>query len=154
MTTTHTPGVMKRFGRAAWRFQETFETPLHDIDRFVSTIASAHGNIQKASIVIDQVVFDTEHLNALVSADASPIQLARDFSITTGSPHEVEPLLRAAFADWIDFLFVPTPKPFVIYADHDEFVTFYANTKSHINQIVKPLTSHRYSVVQNWKREL
>lgn len=154
MTTTHTPGVVKRFGRASWRFQQTFETPLHDINRFVSTIASAHGRIQEASITIDQVVFDAKHLNALISADASPVQLGRDLSITTDGPHEVEPLLQAAFSDWVDFLFVPTPKPFVIYADHDEFVTFYTNAKSHLNQIVEPLTSQGYTVVQNWKRHL
>jgi hypothetical protein len=154
MILTHTPGALKRFGRAAWRFQRTFETPLHDLDRFVSTIASAHGHIQEARITIEQVVFDAKHLSALIFADASPVQLTRGFSITTGSPQEIEPLLRAAFSDWIDFLFVPALKPFVIYADHDEFVTFYANTKSHLNQIVKPLTSQGYSVVQNWKREL
>jgi hypothetical protein len=84
MIATHTPGVMKRFGRNPWRFQRTFETPLHDLDRFVSTIASAHGNIQEASIMIDQAVFDTEHLNALISAVGSAIHLARDFSITLG----------------------------------------------------------------------
>jgi len=154
MIAAHSPGVMKRFSRAPWRFQQTFETPLHDLDKFVSTIASAHGHILQASVTIDQVVFDPEHLNALISADASPIQLTRDFSITTDSPQEVELLLRGALSDWIDFFFVPTPKPFVIYADHDEFVTFYANTKSHLNQIVKPLASHGYKVIQNWEREL
>jgi len=154
MTTTHTPGVIKRFGRTPWRFQQTFETPLNDIDRFVSTIISAHGHIQKASVTIDQVVFDAKHLKTLISADESTIQLAQDVSITADARQEIEPLLQAAFADWVDFLFVPTPKPFVIYADHDEFATFYANTKSHLNQIVKPLASHGYSVMQNWKREL
>ncbi len=29
---------------------------------------------------------------------------------------EIEELLRAALSDWVDFLFVPTPEPFVIYA--------------------------------------
>lgn len=154
MIVTYTPGAMKRFGRTPWRCQQTFETPLHDLDRFVSTIASARENIHEASITIDQVVFDAKNLKTLISADRSAFHLARDFSITTDSPQEIEPLLRAAFADWVDFLFVPIPKPFVIYADHDEFVTFYANTKSNLNQIVTPLASHGYKVVQNWKRDL
>ncbi len=70
MTTKNTPGGRKRFSRASWRFQRTFETPLHVLDRFVSTITSAHGNIQEASIMIGQVVFDAKH-HALISADAT-----------------------------------------------------------------------------------
>src|SRR5437867_11605448 len=112
MIVTHTQGAMKRFGRPAWRFQQTFEVPLQDIDRFVSTIASVHGLIHEACITIDQVVFEAKHLTALLSTDASKDRLTRDFSITAGSAQEVELLLRAAFSDWIDFLFVPTPKLF------------------------------------------
>jgi hypothetical protein len=154
MIVTHTPGAMKRFGRNPWRIQQTFETPLHDIDGFVSVISSIHVQIQKASVTIDQIVFDAEHLSALIPADGSGIQLVRDTSITAYDRQEVERLLRAAFSDWLDFLFVPTPKTFVIYADHDEFATFYANSKSHLNRIVRPLAAHGYRVVPNWKREL
>jgi hypothetical protein len=111
MIATHTPGVMKRFSRTPWRFQQTFETPLPDIDKFVSMILSAHEPIQKASVTIDQLVFDPRHLNALISADASPMRLAQDISIAARDRQEVEPLLRAVFSDWIDFLFVPVPKP-------------------------------------------
>jgi hypothetical protein len=152
MTIAQTQGAMKRFRRTPWRFQQTIETPMQDLDEFVSVIASAHGHIEEAIVTVDQVVFDTDHLKALVTDGASTPGLARDFSISTDDAQEVEPLLRAAFADWIDFLFIPTPKPFVIYADHDEYATFYANTKSHLNQIIKPLSSHGCKLVRDWTR--
>ena len=153
MTITQIQGAMKRFRRAPWRFQQTIETPMQDLDEFVSAIASTHGHLEGAIVTIDQVVFDTDNLNALVTDGVSRLGLARDFWISTDDAKEVEPLLRAAFADWIDFLFVPTPKPFVIYADHDEYATFYANTKSNLNQIVEPLSSHGYKLVQDWTRD-
>src|SRR5438045_7610517 len=113
MIARHKPGMMKRFGRTPWRFQRTFETPLPVIDKFVSMIVSAHGHIQRASVTIDQVVFDPKHLKALTSAGDSAIQLVRDITISARDRHEVELLLQAAFSDWIDFLFVPEPKSFV-----------------------------------------
>jgi hypothetical protein len=63
-------------------------------------------------------------------------------------------LLEAALSDWIDFIFVPTPKPFVIYADHDEFTTFYANTKSNLNPVVEALSARGFKRVQDYERDL
>jgi len=40
---------------------------------------------------------------------------------------ETAALLRAARADWVDFVFIPNPKPFVVYGDHDEFTTILAH---------------------------
>jgi hypothetical protein len=45
------------------------------------------------------------------------------------SDKEIAPLLEAALGDWVDFLFVPVPKPFAIYADHDDYITLYANSR-------------------------
>jgi hypothetical protein len=59
-----------------------------------------------------------------VGQDASSTLFQRDASIFSTNPEEVPALLVSAFSDWSDFLFVPRPKPFVIYADHDEWVTF------------------------------
>jgi hypothetical protein len=66
---------------------------------------------------------------------------------------EVEELLIAALGDWVDFLFVPSPKPFVIYADHDEFITFYANTKSNLNRVGTALLARGFKVVEDYTRE-
>jgi hypothetical protein len=50
--------------------------------------------------------------------------------------------LIAVLSDCVDFLFIPTPTSFVIYADHDEYITFYAHTRSNLNQVANPL-QHR-----------
>jgi hypothetical protein len=152
MKLTQTPGAIKRFRRTPWRFQQTVATPLEDLDRFVAAIAAAHGRIEEATVTIDQIVFTPNSLIALTSK-LSPLPLSRESSITAETPQEAELLLKAALKDWTDFIFVPTPKPFVIYADHDEYITFYANNKSQLNQIIKPLESHGYELVQNWQRE-
>jgi hypothetical protein len=83
----------------------------------------------------------------------SPLPLARESSISV-RVEDVGALLVAAFMDGPDFIFIPSPKPFVFYADHDDWITFYANTKSHLNHIIDPLASNGYKLVQNWQREL
>ncbi len=152
MTVLPTPGAMKRFRRTPWRFQQTFQTPLADLDRFVSAIISGPGKVEAGVVTLDQAI-DSVNLSALLRT-SPPTALVRDASLTAESPDEVGPLLRAAFSDWVDFLFVPTPKPFVIYADHDEYATFYANTKSNLNQVVIPLSELGFKKVLNWERRL
>jgi len=153
MTVSHTPGAVKKFRRTPWRFQQTVERPqASDLDRFVSTILSAH-DLKAATVTIDEVVFNTERMTALCPA-GSALPLARESSISAHSIEEMQALLVAAFWDGPDFICVPTPKPFVFYADHDDWITFYANTKSHLNQIIEPLSSHGYKIVQIWDREL
>jgi hypothetical protein len=83
----------------------------------------------------------------------SPLALMRESSILVRA-EEVDALLVAAFKDGPDFIFIPSPKPFVFYADHDYYITFYANTKSHLNHIIEPIASQGYKLVQNWQREL
>ena len=62
-------------------------------------------------------------------------------------------LLRTTFSDWIEFVFQPLPKPFVIYADHAEYTTFFANTKGNLNQVVLPLEAAGFETVE-YKRVL
>jgi hypothetical protein len=51
----------------------------------------------------------------------------------------MELLLQAVLTDAVDFAFIPTPKPFVMYADHDDLVTLFANTKSNLNRVAQAL---------------
>jgi hypothetical protein len=153
MTLTQTPGALKRFRRTPWRFQQTVERPHADgLAAFVSTITAAHGHIEEATITLDQIVFRTERMTALCPP-GSPLPLVRESSISV-RVEDVGALLVAAFMDGPDFIFIPSPKPFVFYADHDDWITFYTNTKSHLNHIIDPLASNGYKLVQSWQREL
>lgn len=154
MTLSETPGSLKRFRRTSWSFQQTFQTPLKNLPVFVPTIVSALEPIQAGTVTIDEVVFEPKHLIALLDSYSLAGQLGRDWSLTAVGRQEVEALLEAALSDWVDFSFLPTPKPFVIYADHDEFTTFYANTKSNLNRVVGALSAKGFEKVLNYERVL
>jgi hypothetical protein len=149
---SHTPGTLKKFYRTPWRFQATFHTPLNDLDRFVGTILSTDADIEQAVVTIGQVVFEPKHLLSFFSGDAKPPPIEEDCSLAATSRQEVLKLLTAAFADWIDFAFVPSPKPFVSYADHDEYATFFSNTKSNLNLMVPILAAAGFRQIANWQR--
>jgi len=51
-------------------------------------------------------------------------------------------------SEWIDFFFVPTPKRFVIYADHDEYITFLAHRKGQLSVIVEALNGAKFRAVE------
>jgi len=154
VTSSETAGALKRFRRTPWRFQATFHTPLRDLSNFVATILLTNESIQEACLTSDRIVFEPKKVNALLEANSLPDLQKHDWSVTANGRREITDLLEAALEDWIDFIFVPTPKPFVIYADHDEYTTFYANTKSNLNLIAEALAARGYKQVENYLRTL
>ncbi|MFO1514682.1 MAG: hypothetical protein U1F83_17525 [Verrucomicrobiota bacterium] len=149
MVITPASGALSKFRRTPWRFQRTLE--LGDVEQFVSLILESHGDISGGTVTIEEVVFDTVHLASVCPAQT---KFVRDCSIAVQSREDVRLLLIAALGDGPDFLFIPSPKPFVLYADHHYLVTFYANTKSHLNHVVEPLVSHGHRFIENFQREL
>jgi hypothetical protein len=139
MNIAHTPGTLKRFGRTAWTFQQTFATPPRDIRRFATKIVTSLEPLLGGSVTIESVIFDPKHLTALLAPDRLPAHALTDVTLTAAGRDETARLLEAALSDWIDFLFVPQPKPVVAYADHDEFITFFAQRKSNLHRVTEPL---------------
>jgi hypothetical protein len=154
MTLLKTPGAIKKFGRTPWKFQATFHTPLKQLDLFVAAILDDEGGLEKGTVTIDGVVFDPKNLQRLLAASPLPVELGCDWSISADGMVQIRELLKAALSDWVDFSFIPTPKPFVIYADHDEYTTFYANTKSNLNGVVRALLAKGFKQVLDYQREL
>jgi len=148
MVITPTSGALAKFRRTPWRFQLTLE--LGDVDQFVDLILESHVAISGGTVTIDEVVFDLKQLEAVCPAET---KFVHDCSIAAQSREELRALLAAAVGDGPDFLFIPTPKPFVFYADHHYLITFCANTKSHLNHVVEPLVSHGHKLVKDWQRE-
>jgi hypothetical protein len=154
MKLSQIPGSLKRFRRTSWRFQQTFHTPLTTLKPFVGTIASALEPLSGGCVTIDQAVFEPKHLISLLTAHSLPAEYGQDWSLTAEGQPETEALLEAALGDWVDFLFVPAPKPFVIYADHDEYTTFYANTKSNLNRVAQALSANGFENIPDYERQL
>src|SRR5690606_15934957 len=153
MTISNTPGAIKKFKRTAWSCQTTFATPLKKLDVFVPAIFSSLEPIKEASITIDGYAFEPKNLIALMSKYSLVGNLQRDTSLTVVDPSKVQELLRIAFSDWCDFLFVPVLKLFVIYADHDEYATFYANTQSNLERIRSSLLLKGFEEIRNYERK-
>jgi hypothetical protein len=148
LTITQTPGAIKKFSRSSWRFQQTFRTPLKKLKPFVATILDAVGQIESGAVTIDGYVFEPKNLHQLLASQNVPPTVYHDVVVTALGRESVEILLRTAFSDWVDFVFQPSPKPFVIYADHDEYTTFFANTKGKLNQVVLPLNAAGFEKVE------
>lgn len=133
--------------------QQTFKTPLNNLQPFVATIIST-ASPEIACVTIEQAVFEPKHWIDLLTRHSLSPRYGKGASVTAVGRQEVEELLHTAFTDWFDFLFVPTPKPFVIYADHDEYTTFYANTRSNLNRVVEALVAQGFEQIAEYKRQL
>lgn len=152
MILNYTPGTIKKFRRTPWRFQQTVErADVDQMEAFIAAIISAHGGLSGGMVAIDEVVFDLTRMTALCAVPPGKA-LERDSSITAETKAELAFLLTAVFGDGPDFIFVPTPKPFVFYSDHDDWITFFANTKSNLNGIIGPLEALGIRLVSNWQR--
>lgn len=153
MTKSHAAGEIQRFHRRSWKFQQTFLTPLKDLPHFIATILSAFP-LKAASITIKQIGFEPKHLLALLATHSIPAQNYQNITLTTIAPAEIAPLLEATLSDWIDFLFVPVPSPFAIYADHDEYTTFFANSRSNLNRVITPLMEQGFKAIPDYTRNV
>src|SRR6266446_3074610 len=114
MTLSAISGSLKRLRKVPWRFQQTFLTPLQNLQPFVATILSAREQIQGGTVTIDSVVFEPKNLNALLALHSLPPTLEGESSIQAAGHPETGSLLQAALSDAVDFWFIPAPKPFVL----------------------------------------
>ncbi len=154
MNLSQQPDALKKFRARQWKFQATFVTPLKDLPRFVAVIVSAMPEPASGQVTIDQWVFEPDQWIKLLKNYSIEPNYARGSSVTATGKEEVEALLRASFSGWLDFIFVPTPSPFVIYADHDEYATFFAQSRSNLNRVVQPVASTGAKSVADYLRKL
>ena len=153
MTISYTPGAIKKFKRSSWNCQMTFVTPLRKLDVFVPAIFSHLEPIKVASVIMDGDSFEPKNLLGLMAKSGVSGQLQRDTSLTVVDHVKAKELLRTALSDWVDFAFIPVLKLFEIYADHDEYITFYANTKSNLERIKSSLLVEKFEEVRNYERK-
>ena len=142
--------ALKRARRTAWEFQRTFLTPLKDLPRFVGVILSALPGVKGAHAEFDQVVFEPQYELVPLAAKYSlpPDWHRAGLAIEAEGATETRELLQAVLSESIDFLFVPTPKRFVVYADHHECMTFFAHRKGHLNAVAEALTVAKFVAVE------
>lgn len=144
--------TLERFRNKPWEFQQTFETPLKNLPAFVARVVSAGGPLRAGALVIDLVVFEPRSLIDMLTTYSIPPKCERGFSVRAEGRQEVEELLRVVLNDWVDFLFIPEPQTFAIYADHDEFATIYAHTRSDLARVARPLSDDGFKVESDYVR--
>ncbi len=143
---------LEEFQVAPWGLQQTFRTPLQNLQPFVRTILRARDQVERGCLIIDKIIFEPKHLAVVAANRSLRGALTHGSSLTFAAKREAETILEAAFADWIDFLFVPAPALFVIYADHDEYATFYARTRSDLELVVQALCASSFERVPGYER--
>jgi hypothetical protein len=153
MTFSDTPGALKKFRRTPWKFQQTYLTPLKHLHGFVAAIMSVNQEMKSACFTIEQAVFEPTHLIAVLADHSIPPRYERGVSIRATDQKETQLLLHAILSDSVDFIFVPEPKTFAVYADHDEYTTFFAHTRSRLDRVVHAL-SGEFKMVPDYERHL
>ena len=141
--------TLKQYRGTTWQFQQTFQAPLTDLERFVDIIMGAIPHADGAIAVLEQVVFEPRYnLLSLYAKYSFPAKwYGGDATIEAQNEAEAGELLQAVLGECIDFLFVPTPERFVIYADHDQYITFLAHQEVQLSSVVDDLTAAKFRPV-------
>jgi hypothetical protein len=142
------PEAIHRFRANPWPNQKTLETPRKNMASFLSALVGIFP-VDRGVASTDQVVFEPDNFLELLKARELSIENYWTFCAEASSSEDVAVLLDAMLNDWIDFVFVPSPESFAIYADHDEFLTLYVPTASGLNQLVTRLALVGFSF-EDW----
>lgn len=152
MTKSEGTERLEKFRANPWEFQLTFETPLKSLQPFVRTILGAVPPLTAASVTVDLVVFEPRSLINMLASQSIAQTYERGLCLTAIDREEIEELLCVMLSEWIDFLFLPEPPTVAIYADHDEFTTFYAHTGSTLDRIAQSLLTQHFKIEENYLR--
>jgi hypothetical protein len=141
MNVSSEPTILGKFYRTAWRFQQTFEISARSAGLCAASTVEAVPKITEGKVVVDRIAMEPRRLRAFLSEHQLPPAIEHGTCISASTTDGVRSLLSVVLSEWVDFLFVPSPKPFVLYADHDRYVTVLANSRSNLNKIAGPLTT-------------
>ena len=133
------PDAIHEFRANPWPHQKTLETPRKNMASFLSAFLATFP-VDRGVASTDQVVFEPDSFLALLKARSLAIENYWTFCAEASDREDVAVLLETMLSDWIDFVFVPSPTSFAIYADHDEFLTLYVPSSSALDHLIDQLT--------------
>ncbi|MGH9561401.1 MAG: hypothetical protein ACRD3S_08095, partial [Terracidiphilus sp.] len=119
--------------------------------RFVRTLLIA-SPVEAGYLATDQVVFEPDNLLKLMAKHSIQVKNVWQLACEAQGGESIAELLEAALGDWVDFCFVSVPASIAIYADHDEYVTFYAGDESTLVKITSRLEEAAFSPVADYVR--
>ncbi|PYV99331.1 MAG: hypothetical protein DMG89_08255 [Acidobacteria bacterium] len=142
---------IRRFQTKPWPLQKTFKTPLKELNRFIATFL-ARFSFEKGTLSTHQVVFEPKHLLQLLRNNSVTVSDHYRWTIVAAGKEDIADLLQAALDDWVDFTFVPCPEVVAIYADHDEYTTFYTRDDATLNSLTSSLEAAGFETVLSYSR--
>ena len=147
------PGALKHMRVRAGECQVTFAVPPARAGQFASALVGTGVGAAGARLVIDAVVFPPKHLQTALGSSDDEAWLDAE-TIIEAEPDEAAALLTAALQDWTDFWFVPIPGDFLLYGDHDEYATIFAQRKGPVSRAADALRAAGFNEVDGYEREL
>lgn len=124
---------------------------MKNLNRFVSALLEPY-SLNSGTLATDEVVFEPKSVLKLVSDSGGELKNSYKFSLEVTGQTEIAELLETVLSDWIDFLFLPSPQLFAIYADHDEYVTFYTPDRKSLLTLVKRLQTAGFQDIHGYSR--
>jgi len=117
-----------------------------------------HFPLTRGVLTLELVVFEPEELLKVladreISPDSVPSKYFMHVTISATAEDEIPVLLEAALGDWVNFTFIPEPELFRIYADHDEWITFFALEESNLSLITSALVGEGFEAIPGHMRE-
>jgi hypothetical protein len=133
-------------------FQQTYATPLNDLPRFVNSLLSPF-EITTAAIWVETIVFTPDDLIAYLQtlgifSDEGTLNRS---IIEAENANEANTLLQKVLSQWIDFAFLPSPKDFAIYADHDEYTTVFTSTAEFLVSLRSVMKLQGFKEIDDWR---
>ena len=110
------------------------------------------GKTESSCLTLDTIVFEPRNMASLLARHEILDRLKSGVSINASTPDECRVLLQAALSDGVDFALAPIPKTFALYADHDQFTTFFAHRRSGLSHIANALTELNFRTIPGYIR--
>ena len=132
-------------------FQQTYATPLDDLQHFIETLLDPF-EVSRASVWIETLVFNPKELVWYLRGSGihSNEGELNNSLLLAENRSEAATLLECILGQWADFAFLPTPREFVIYADHDEFTTVFTKSTEKLSSLRKHMKAEGFREVRDW----
>lgn len=145
-------GTRRSICKSAGPFQRTFVTPRQQLPVFADVLLRLL-SVESGYVFVDTVVFTPDHVDGVLAAHGLAVTNYVGSTIAAQGLGECRALLAAALGDDIDFFFVPDPRRFLLYADHDEYTTLFAHKKGQLAQLSEALIGEGVKEVPGFTRE-
>lgn len=147
------PGALAHMRARAGEHQTTFAVPPGRAGQFAAALLGGGAGAQGARLVVDAVVFPPKHLQTALTGNDDDAWLDAE-TVIEAEAGEAAALLTAALQDWTDFWFVPIPGGFLLYGDHDEYSTIFAQRIGPVSRAAAALRAAGFAEVDGYEREL